>query len=150
MPMGGMAPANPQQMHEPPLALTAGMQPAQKALTLGNWYYDHEQWPRAISQYQTAISGGIDNANVRTDLGNAFRLDGQPQKALEQYRLAQKQDPKHEQSFFNQGGLYRFSFKQPQKAIAIWREYLKRFPEGQSVGDARRLIRETQAKRTGQ
>lgn len=126
--------------HEPPAALTAGMTTVQAALTLGNWYYDHERWPVAIAQYQKAIAGGLDNPNVRTDLGNCFRFSDQPQKALQQYLLAQKQNPQHEQSFFNQGGLYATSLKNPTKAVAVWREYLRRFPQGQSVNEARQLI----------
>lgn len=140
--------SNASAVHEPPAQLTAGMAPAKAALALGNWYYDHEQWERAIAQYQKAIASGIDNANIRTDLGNCWRFYKQPQKALQQYQMAQKQEPRHEQSFFNQGGLYRFSLHNPKKAIAIWREYLRRFPKGQSVDDARRLIRETQAEMT--
>jgi len=130
-------------VHPPPPSLTAGLKAAPRAVALGNWYYDHQQWRQAIEQYRRALDGGIDNANIRTDLGNSLRFDKQPEKALEQYRIAQKEDPKHQESLFNQGGLYRFSLKQPAKAVAIWREYLKKFPQGKSAADAERLIRET-------
>lgn len=131
---------NDDRFHEPPPTLTVGMSPAQTAVTLGNWYYDHERWDVAIEQYHKAIDAGVDNPNVRTDLGNCYRFVDQPQKALEQYHLAQKQDPKHEQSLFNQGGLYAFSMDQPEKAIEVWNRYLKEFPRGQSVQEAHRLI----------
>jgi tetratricopeptide (TPR) repeat protein len=131
--------------HEPPATLTAGMMPAQTALTLGNWYYDHERWTVAIAQYQKAIAGGLDSPDVRTDLGNCYRFAEQPQKALEQYRLAQKQNPQHEQSLFNQGGVYASELKQSDKAIAAWRKYLQVFPNGQSVAEARQLIAQMQA-----
>lgn len=131
---------NDDRFHEPPPTLTVGMSPAQTAVTLGNWYYDHERWDVAIEQYNKAISAGMDNPNVRTDLGNCYRFVHKPREALEQYLRAQEQDPKHEQSLFNQGGLYAFSMGQPEKAIEIWNEYLKKFPNGQSVREARRLI----------
>ena len=144
-PMSEAAPsAKGSTPHEPPVALTAGMTPPQAALTLGNWYYDHEAWPQAVENYRRAISQGMDNPDVRTDYGSSLRFSGQPQKALEQYKLAQKQNPRHENSLFNQGGLFASDLKQPAKGIAVWREYLKRFPNGKSVAAARQLIAKTQ------
>lgn len=124
----------------PPPPSTVGLSPAASALTLGNYHYDLAQWPQAIAQYRVAITQGVDNPNVRTDLGNALRFDKQPQKALEQYAIAQKQDPRHEQSLFNQGGLYAQSLGDKSKALAAWKTYLKRFPNGQSVPQAQHFI----------
>jgi tetratricopeptide (TPR) repeat protein len=130
--------------HEPPAQLTAGMAPPQAALTLGNWYYDHEKWDLAISHYRVALADKIDNPDVRTDLGNALRFSNQPQKALEQYQIAQKQNPRHEQSLFNQGALYAASMNNPKKGIEVWQTYLNRFPGGQSAAAARSLIVQAQ------
>lgn len=120
----------------------AGQSPAQAALTLGNDQYDRQQWPQAIESYRAAIAGGLDDPNVRTDLGNALRFAGQPRAALEQYQIAQKQSPAHEQSLFNQGGLWAFSLHDNAKAVAAWKLYLQRFPNGQSAADARRFIQQ--------
>ena len=132
--------------HEPPATLTSGMPPVQVSITLANWYYDHQVWPKAIEQYEKTIAQGLDNPDVRTDLGSAFRFSGQPQKALEQYDLAQKQNPRHENSLFNKGGVYASEMKNPAKAIAAWQQYIQRFPSGQSVLQARQLIAREQAK----
>lgn len=140
----GTGAASAQAVHDPPATLTAGMAPAQAALTQGNWFYDHKEWPRAIELYRQAIAQGVDNPDVRTDLGSALRFSGEPQKALEQYRLAQKQNPRHENSLFNQGGVYASDLKQLDKAIVAWRKYLQAFPNGQSVEQARQLIAEAQ------
>ena len=125
---------------EPPPNLTVGMSPAQAALTFGNWYYDHKIWPRAIENYQNALKSGLDNADVRTDLGSAYRFNGDAKLALENYQRAQSEDPSHENSLFNQGGLYAFDLKQPQRGIAMWRKYLQKFPNGQNVNEAKQLI----------
>lgn len=117
---------------------------AQIALSKGNTFYDGRNWSQAALQYEQAIAGGLDNADVRTDLGNAYRFLDQPQKALEQYQRAQKKNPQHEQSLFNQGGLYAFSLKDNARAIAKWREYLQRFPQGATVAEARQLIMQAQ------
>jgi hypothetical protein len=118
---------------------------AQLALSQGNSFYDGRNWSQAALQYEQVIAGGLDNADVRTDLGNCYRFLEQPQKALEQYRRAQKLNPQHEQSLFNQGGLYAFSLKDNARAIAKWREYLQRFPQGATVAEARQLIAQAQS-----
>src|SRR4051812_36999151 len=63
----------------------SGLPAADAAVVRGNLAYDHQRWAQAIREYQSAITNGRDNADVRTDLGNAFRFSGQPEKALEQY-----------------------------------------------------------------
>jgi len=116
--------------HAPPPEATAGMTPVQASVALGNWYYDHEAWPSAIENYQKAIAQGMDVPDIRTDLGSAYRFNGQPQKALEQYAIAQKQDPKHEASLFNAASVHAFDLHEHDKATALWDEYLTRFPKG--------------------
>lgn len=123
----------------------ANSQTAQMALSQGNALYDARNWSQAALQYEQALAGGLDNADVRTDLGNCYRFLDQPQKALDQYRRAQKQNPQHEQSLFNQGGLYAFSLKDNARAIAKWREYIQRFPQGATANEARQLIAQAQS-----
>lgn len=135
--------------HEPSPDLTAGQLPAQADRTLGNFYYDHQNWTQAISHYESAIKQGADDSDIRTDLGNSYRFAGRPQDALRQYDAAQKMNPAHEFSLFNQGGLYLEDLKEPAKAIAVWQEYIKRFPTGQNVGAARQLIAQAQGGATG-
>ena len=126
--------------HEPPAELTRGMSPPEAALALGNWNYDHEKWDEAIANYRRALKSGVDNPNIRTDLGNALRFSNKPQEALAQYRFAQKQDPTHEPSLFNQGALFAQTLKNPRKGVEAWRAYLKRFPTGSSAAKAREFI----------
>jgi tetratricopeptide (TPR) repeat protein len=126
--------------HLPSADLTAGMPPAQADRTLGNFYYDHQNWAQAIRSYEAAIKQGSDDADIRTDLGNAYRFSNRPEEALAQYDRAQRMNPAHEFSLFNQGGLYLEDLKQPQKALEIWHEYLVRFPQGSNVAAAQQLI----------
>ena len=133
----------------PPAQALVGLTQPQAALVSGNWFFDHQNWPRAIAAYQIAIKGGIDNPNVRTDLGSSYRFMKQPQQALEQYQIAQKQDPKHETSLFNQGAVYAFSMGQTAKGVAIWRQTLKQFPNGINAAAARQLIKQAAAGKPG-
>jgi tetratricopeptide (TPR) repeat protein len=133
---------------EPPL--DTNLSSAQAAVASGNSYYDRKNWPRAIEAYEKAIALGADNSDVRTDLGNAYRFSDRPQKALEQYKIAQKQNPQHENSLFNQGGLYAFSLNQPERALEIWREHLARFPQSPNASKTRELISEVEAPQSDQ
>ena len=114
--------------------------PADAALTLANWNYDRQNWSHAIEHYQEAIGLGRDNPDVRTDLGNCFRFLGQAQKALEQYQTAQKQNPQHENSLFNQISLFTEVMGQPQRAIPICEEFIRRFPNSDKLPAVREQL----------
>jgi len=111
----------------------SGLSAADAAVARGNVAYDHQQWADAIREYQDAIAKGRDNADVRTDLGNAFRFSGQPDKALEQYTIAQRQNPQHENSLFNQIGLFMEVMHDPNRAIPVCEEFMRRFPNSEKL-----------------
>lgn len=117
----------------------------QAALALGNRAFDQQDWPSAVRFYSQAIASGVDTPDIRTDLGTAYRSLHQPQKALEEYAAAQKQNPQHENSLLNQGIVYASDLGDAPKAKAIWKLYLARFPQGQHVADVRQFLAEIQA-----
>jgi tetratricopeptide (TPR) repeat protein len=94
-PMSFVPPSAPQNNLAPLPPDISKTSAADAAVVRGNQAYDHQQWADAIGYYQEAIAKGIDNPDVRTDLGNSFRFSGQPEKALEQYAIAQRQNPQH-------------------------------------------------------
>ncbi len=138
-PMAAAQPAAPAD-HTPPPNLTAGLSPAKADRALGNWAYDHSDWPEAQRRYESAIRQGEDDADIRTDLGNVYRFQRRPSDALTQYELAQRMNPQHEFSLFNQGSLFQQDLKDTARAVAAWRAYLEKFPTGQNVPLARQLL----------
>ena len=114
-------------------------------MTLANWNYDRQNWSHAIEHYQEAISLGRDNPDVRTDLGNCFRFLGQTQKALEQYQTAQKQNPQHENSLYNQAGLFSEVLHDNERAKAVVREFIARFPQSPRAEPAKKLLSQLEA-----
>jgi len=118
----------------------AQLPPAQAAVLLGNSNYDEKNWQKAIESYQQAISLGTDNPDVRTDLGNALRFSGQPQLALEQYKIARRENPLHENSLCNMATLYAQVLNDPLNAANTWREYLRLFPNGEKAAVAKQYI----------
>ena len=129
-------------------ALTAASQSrsaaAQADREQGNQEEDQGQWAQAIEPYQKAIAEGIDNPDIRTDLGAAYFHANQPQKALEQYQIAQRQNPSHENSLYNQAGAY-LKLGDSRRAVSVWHAYLQKFPQGQHTADAKKLIAEVKA-----
>ena len=134
------------------LALRPALAQASAARTLsaqtlreqGNTAEDQGRWADAIAAYTQAIAGGLDNPDIRTDLGVAYFKSSQPQKALEQYALAQRLSPGHENSLYNQASAYAV-LGDSKQAIAIWQQYLQKFPQGQHVADAKNFIATVQA-----
>jgi len=106
----------------------SGLSAGDAAVVFGNFAYDHQGWRDAIRQYQQAIASGVDTADVHTDLGNAFRFSGQPEKALGQYMVAQRLNPQHENSLFNQISLFTEVLNERGRAIPICEEFIRRFP----------------------
>lgn len=127
----------PPPMPSPEIVL--GLPADKVALNLGNWSYDHKNYTAAAAYYQQAINRGIDNADVRTDLGNAIRFSGDPAAALKQYQIAHAKAPSHENSLFNQGGCY-LQLGNTKSAIAVWQQYVKEFPNGEHTAVAHDLI----------
>lgn len=117
----------------------------QAALALANRAFDRQDWPQAVRFYSEAIASGVDDPDIRTDLGTSFRSLHQPQQALEQYAAAQKQNPQHENSLLNQGIVYASDLGEGPKAVAVWRQYLQRFPQGQHTEEVRKFIAQVQA-----
>jgi tetratricopeptide (TPR) repeat protein len=87
-------------------------------------------------------TGRTDNPDVRTDLGNCFRFLGQPEKALEQYEIAQKENPLHENSLFNQISLFAALLQDKERAQAVVRDFIARFQQAHRV----ELVRERMLK----
>jgi len=113
--------------------------------TVGNAAFDQKDWPAAITGYSAAIAAGANDPDIYTDLGTAYRFNNQPQLALQEYQTAQAKWPMHENSLFNQGGVYAFALNQPDQAIKSWQAYLLKFPNGSHTSDAEQLIAEVKA-----
>jgi tetratricopeptide (TPR) repeat protein len=116
--------------------------PSQGAVTLGNWYFDHHDWAKATEQYRKALSLGLDNADVRSDLGSALRYNNQPEAAAAEYEIAQQENPGHENSLFNLATLYLQSLNQRERAVALLEQFKTRFPRSGAIPRVDELLQE--------
>jgi tetratricopeptide (TPR) repeat protein len=85
---------------------------------IANLYHDAEMYAQAVGFYEKAATLLPDDPNVLTDLGVCYRGAGDPQKALEAFTRAEKADPKHWQSLYNQVVVYGLDLKRPAEAAA--------------------------------
>jgi tetratricopeptide (TPR) repeat protein len=132
----------PEQKGNDVLPDVSALSPSEGALTLGNWYFDHHHWAIATEQYRKAISLGLDNADVRSDLGSALRFNNQPEAAAAEYATAQRENPGHENSLFNLATLYLQSLNQPDRAAALLEEFKARFPRSGAIPRVDALLQE--------
>jgi hypothetical protein len=122
--------------------------PAQGAVTLGNWYFDHHDWAKAAEQYRKAIVLGLDNADVRSDLGSALRFDNQLQAAATEYETAQRENPAHENSLFNLATLYLQSLNEPGRAVELLEQFKTKYPRSGAIPRVDELLQEARKRST--
>ena len=96
---------------------------------IGNLYYDAQQYPEAVKYYQNSLNINPNATDVRTDLGTAYHLMGQPDRAIQEYDRVLKVDGKHANALFNEG-MVKWQDKMDMKgAIASWKRLLETHPD---------------------
>lgn len=98
---------------------------------LGNLYYDANQPKEAIEAYSQYLVMKPDNADVRTDMAIMYRNLGDFNRALEEFRKAAQNDPKHINSRYNIGIVLLHDKQDIKGAIKAWEEYLKVDPKSE-------------------
>ena len=107
-------------------------------ISLGNNYFDTDQYEKSIQAYKKALELAPDNANVWTDMGVMYRRSGRPQEAVKAFDKAIEVDSKHETSRFNKGIVLMHDLNDIKGAIEAWEGLLQInpvavSPNGQSV-----------------
>ena len=95
---------------------------------LGHKYFDTNQAAKAIPAYKRALELDPNVPDVWTDLGVMYRRNSQPMEALKAFDQARQIDPGHQQSLFNRGVVFLYDLKDPQSAVAAWKELLTKHP----------------------
>lgn len=96
--------------------------------TLGNLFFDSDQYENAIEAYTKYLSFDPNNVGVITDLGTMYRLNKQPEKAVETYQRAISIDPKFENARFNKGVVLLHDLNNPEAGIKEWEDLLLQNP----------------------
>jgi cytochrome c-type biogenesis protein CcmH/NrfG len=92
---------------------------------LGNLYFDTDQPKEAIEAYKQYLAIKPENPDVRTDMGIMYRKLGDFDRAVEEFRKAAQNDPRHINSRYNLGLVLLHDKQDMKAAIKAWEDYLK-------------------------
>ena len=109
-------------------------------IALGNAQMDAQRFAEAIISYQRALDLDPKNVDVRVDMGTCYRGVGQPEKAIEAYKMASKADPRHPMAQMNAGVVYAYDLGKKAEAIKSFEKYLELAPNAPNAAEIRQQI----------
>ncbi|HEX5042106.1 MAG TPA: tetratricopeptide repeat protein [Candidatus Polarisedimenticolaceae bacterium] len=115
---------------------------------IANLYHDAGMFQQAVGFYEKAVTLLPNDPNVLTDLGVCYRGAGDSQKALEAFARAEKADPKHWQSLYNQVVVYGLDLKQPAEAEAALRKLEAVNPQAPGLAALKEAVAQGKAGRS--
>lgn len=107
---------------------------------LGHNYFDSNQYVQAVEAYDKALEMNRNDPNVLTDQGIMFRRLGWYDRAVKNFKEANKLSPTHHQSLFNLGLVYREDIQDFKSAIDAWERYVQVAPAGPAKENVRKQV----------
>ena len=98
-------------------------------VTLGNLYFDAEQFEEAVEWYEQALALDPRNVNVSTDLGVGYYYTDQPDRAIAQFEHSLEIDPEHTKTMLNMGIVKAFGQQDLEGAATVWRRLIEVTPD---------------------
>ena len=112
---------------------------------VGNQYYDHRDYGKAVEYYERSLKLKPENVNVRTDMGTAIWYMGNPDGAIREYETALKYQPDYPETLVNMG-IVKWQGKHDDKAaLELWQKLLMVNPYYQDRPKVEQLIQQIQA-----
>jgi cytochrome c-type biogenesis protein CcmH/NrfG len=117
---------------------------AELLASVGNIYYDTQQYPSAIDFYQRSLKAQPANAGVRTDMATAYWYNGNADAAIAEFNKALTYEPNNANTLFNLG-IVKWQGKMDIKgAVAAWQKLLETNPNYQNKEKVEQLIAQAQ------
>lgn len=112
--------------------------------SVGNIYYDAQQYPTAIDFYQRSLKAQPANAGVRTDMATAHWYMGNADAAIAEFNKALTYQPNSPNTLFNLG-IVKWQGKMDIKgAVASWQKLLDTNPNYENKDKVQELIAQAQ------
>ncbi len=96
--------------------------------SIGNVYYDTQQYPTAIDYYHRALKLEPANAAVRTDMATAYWYTGDADTAIAEFQKSLTYEPTKANTLFNLGIVQWQGKMDIDKAVATWQKLLDTNP----------------------
>lgn len=97
--------------------------------SVGNIYYDAQQFPTAIEYYQRTLKVKPTNASVRTDMATAYWYTGNADTAIAEFNKALADEPNKPNALFNLGVVEWQGKMDIDAALATWQKLLDANPD---------------------
>lgn len=97
-------------------------------VSIGNVYYDAQQFQTAIDYYQRALKIQPANAGVRTDMATAYWYMGNSDTAIAEFQKSLSYEPNKSNTLFNLGIVEWQGKMDVNKALATWQKLLDTNP----------------------
>jgi cytochrome c-type biogenesis protein CcmH/NrfG len=96
--------------------------------SIGNIYYDAQQYPTAIDYYQRDLKVQPSNTGVRTDMATAYWYTGNADTAIAEFQKSLSYEPNKADTLFNLGIVEWQGKMDIDKATAAWQKLLDTNP----------------------
>jgi len=110
--------------------------------SIGNYYYDAQQYPTAINYYQQSLKLEPANANVRTDMATALWYTGDADTAISEFKKSLSYEPNKANTLFNLGVVKWQGKMDINGAVAAWQKLLETNPNYENKQKVLDLIAE--------
>ena len=116
--------------------------------SIGNFYYDAQQYPTAVDYYGRALKAKPSDAAVRTDMATAYWYMGNADTAIAEFNKSLTYEPNKPNTLFNLG-LVKWQGKMDiNGAVADWQKLLATNPNYEAKDKVEQMIAEAK-KHTG-
>jgi cytochrome c-type biogenesis protein CcmH/NrfG len=96
--------------------------------SVGNVYYDTQQFPTAISYYQQVLKLQPTNTGVRTDMATAYWYTGDADTSITEFKKSLSYEPNKANTLFNLGIVEWQGKMDIKDAVATWHKLLDTNP----------------------
>ena len=96
--------------------------------SVGNVYYDAQQFPTAIDYYQQSLHAKPEDASVRTDMATAYWYLGNADTAIVEFNRALAYEPNKPNALFNLGIVQWQGKMNVEAALSAWQKLLDTNP----------------------
>ena len=110
--------------------------------SVGNYYYDAQQYATAVDYYGRALKTNPADASVRTDMATAYWYMGNADTAITEFNNALIYEPTKANTLFNLGIVKWQGKTDGPGAVAAWEKLLATNPNYEAKDKVRQLIAE--------
>jgi tetratricopeptide (TPR) repeat protein len=110
--------------------------------SIGNLYYDAQQYPTAVDYYGRALKARPSDAAVRTDMATAYWYMGNADAAIAEFNKALIYAPNNPNTLFNRGLVKWKGMRDSAGAVADWEKLLATHPNYEQKDQVEQMMTE--------